>query len=319
MALEVAAGLKVGESGVRVAGWLQRALRARRERSRLAAEAKAHLGISQPTLYVYRAATMHPLFERGLPHPDNLAGLTAVSGSEYDAASAAGDLVTVDELSVGLSDGLVSVGSPEEEGISRLALGYRIRPDHGGMEFTGSPIDLPFRWHEDRSTVEATCRKFVAGRGEVVRPNWPIIDQRGQTRTLYPRVRNDGFLDSDFLLITKVPNFLTRTGYESGRSLVFIAGAHGTGTRAMGLLLHNRPVLAEVGRVLPQTAQAYQLLFDIGNIIHDSSYGSRAASVTLRACEILDRPDATWDAARRDVEGRYHAWLSEADQSGNAE
>ena len=182
--LELSAGLEAGESGVKVAGWLQRWLQMRRETSRLVKEAKAHLGIHQPDLYMYRAATMHPLYQRGLPHPDNIAALAALSGDVYDAAHRKGAVTEVSDLSAALSDGMLLVGSPEEEGVSRLAFGYRVRSDGGGMEFTGSPVDLPFRWNEDRTSVGASCRRFVAGRGEVVRPNWPIIDERGAPRTL---------------------------------------------------------------------------------------------------------------------------------------
>lgn len=317
--LELSAGLEATESGAKVAGWLRRWLRGRRETSRLARDAKRQLGILQPQLYVYRAATMHPLYQRGLPHPDNLSALVAISGDQYDAAASDGTVDTVANLTALLSDGMVLIGSPEEEGVSRLAFGYRVRDDGSGMEFTGSSVDLPFRWHEDRNTVHARCRKFVAGRGEVVRPNWPIIDERRTTRSLYPRVRNDGFLDSDLLLITKVPNFLTRIGYESGRSLVFIGGAHGTATRAIELLLQDRAVLSEVANQLPRDATAYQLVFDVADITHDSSQGSRAASIALRACAILDRPDIVWDSARRDVEQRYADWLTQAGQSGNSQ
>jgi hypothetical protein len=310
---EISAGLAVGRNGVKVAASLRRFYRRRRNDDAIVKQAKLLLGIGEADLFAYRAAALHPLYDRGLPHPDDRAALISVSGDEYRRAVRESELETVERLAMSLSDGMVLVGSPEAEGIARLAFGYRRRKDDQGMEFRRCPIDLPFRWEEDASQVQATCRRFVPEkRGVVERPNWPLVDQRGsRDRRLYPRVRNDGLLDTDLLLITKVPNFLTPIGYESGRSLISFAGTHGTATRAVDLLLNDRSQLRLIAERLDGDPAAFQIVVEAGKIIHSYGKGSRASSVRVKEIVPFEATEDAWRAGTRIVEQEYGSWLRE--------
>lgn len=310
---EISAGLTVGRYGVKVAAGLRRFYRRRRSDDAIIKEAKLLLGIGEADLFAYRAAALHPLYDRGLPHPDDRAALISVSGNEYRRAIRESELQTVDKLAMSLSDGMVLVGSPEAEGVARLAFGYRQRSDGQGMEFRRCPIDLPFRWEEDASQVQATCKRFVPERrGAVERPNWPLVDQRGpKDRLIYPRVRNDGLLDTDLLLITKVPNFLTSTGYESGRSLVSFAGTHGTATRAVGLLLNDRSQLRLIAEQLGGDPAAFQIIVETGRIAHDYRKGSQASAVRVKEIVTFDGTEEAWRTGTRIVEQEYNSWLAD--------
>jgi hypothetical protein len=244
-----------------------------------------------------------------------LRGRLARRRAEQEQLRQAKEHLEVDELLLALDDGMVLVGSPEAEGVARLAYGYRRREDGLGMAHVDPPVDLPFRWEEDGSQIEAVYHRFVEGRGLVARPNWPIVDQRGAERRLFPRVGNDGLLQSDYLLVTKVPNYLTRTGFESGRSLITFAGSHGTGTRAVELLMRDRAALRRVAEELTPDVHAFQLLFEVGDMLHDSTEGTKARAIRLVACSPLDRPDAVWEEARRAVQSRLPGWCDEMERA----
>jgi hypothetical protein len=148
------------------------------------------------------------------------------------------------------------------------------------MRHAGIGVRLPFRWEEDGDLIRATYRKYVPGLGLVERPNWPILDQRGTTvKSLFPRVGMDGMLLGDLLLITKIPSYLTVESYQSGRAIVSIAGAHGTGTRAISVLLRSRKQMAEIGAEIEKYYQSFQVLLEVGDIRHDPERGSRARRV----------------------------------------
>jgi NAD+ diphosphatase len=244
---EIAGAAKATTNGFQILGRLARFLTERRTRSRAAERGRRLLGVVEPELFSYRVAMHHPLYVRGEPHPDDLAAFTAVAGHALATTAAPDRLVPVDELRVDLEAGLVLIGSPEAEAVTRLAFGYRSNAAAGGMTYQDPSTKLPYRWEEDASRVAAQCGRYVIGRGLVRRPNWPIIDQTGPVeRPVFPVVANNGLLYTDLLLVTRIPNFLTRAGCESGRSIVSIAGTHGVATRAVGLLVKDQ---AEIVRL----------------------------------------------------------------------
>jgi hypothetical protein len=303
---------KATASGFQLLGRLGKWISDRKETVRLARSSQQLLGFASEDLYSYRVALHHPLYRRGDPHPDDLAAFVTVAGHAIARAEEKGSLTFLDDIKVRLVDGLVLIGSPEAEALTRLVFGYECKPNDGGMRYRGTSIDLPYRWEEDRAKVSASCGKFVPGIGRVDRPNWPIIDQRGASyRPIYPIISNQGLLHTDLLLITKVPNFLTAEGYESGRSIVSVAGAHGTATRSVEFLLRDRELLRQIAEAVPQACQSFQILLEAGDIKHDLRQGTRATKLTLRDVRVFERPHKTWRAAMRQVAVRYDKWYSE--------
>lgn len=310
--MELSGAAKATVSGFKILGTLGKLVRERRAASRAASAARDLIGIRRADLYSYRVAMNHPLHARGEPHPDDRAGFCSVADADVARAIARGRLDEVDEVSVRLDDGLVLIGSPEAEAVTRLVFGYVQYASGQGMRYVGDTIDLPYRWQEDPGEVRADCARYVPGRGLVVRPNWPIIAQVDRhPRTMFPTTRNDGLLENDFLLITKVPNFLTVEALHSGRSIISIAGSHGTGTRAIDLVLRSRPMLTEISARLRPDARAFQLLVQATGIEHDPRRGSVAKAVRLIDIQQFDRTDSEWAAATRVVGTRRGAWLAE--------
>lgn len=271
----------------------------------------------------YRVAGHHPLYDIGDPHPDDRAALVAVARHGLKSLSGGAPTLTlVDRCQGSLADGLCLVGSPEAEIVSRLVFDYVPRRDGQGMRYLGKTLDLPYRWQEDATAVTATYARYVEGRGKVSRPNWPIIDQRNSThRSIFPAVDNDGFLASDLLLITKLPNFLSADALERGRSIVSIAGSHGTATRSVDIFLRDEVALRTVAQRLPADAQAFQVLLEAGDMIHQQA-GSRARAVRVLDVQDLTRGDSEWISATKRVKLNYKEWrhqsrLPGVDGAGN--
>lgn len=299
-------------SGFHILGSLGRWLEAKRHEARMVKWAKELIGIASTDLYSYRLAMNHPLYRRGNAHPDDAASFHSIVSADVSRAMELGLLNITEDISVSLNDGMILIGSPEAEAVTRLVFGYESYSTDRGMRYIGNTIDLPYRWQEDRESVEATCTRYVHGKGKVLRPNWPVISNVGNNeKVLYPVIRNDGLLHSDFLLITKVPNFLTSRAYQSGRSIVSIAGSHGTGTRAINTLLNDRRVLATIGEQIPRGYPSFQILLEAYDITHDPARGSVAKKVRLVDVQRFERSDSSWNSAARAAAERRASWLEE--------
>ena len=308
---QVPAIAKAAGSTLKVAPGIFAAVKRLRADIRDARSFKESLGLVDKYAINFRVAMNHPLLQSGVPHPDDFDALSSVLGSDMPKWDQV-EVPTSDiELTSPLSDSFVLIGSPESETMTRLAFGYRKLPAERGVEFVGSGIELPFRWEEDARRVKAIHRKYVGGRGLVERPNWPILDERGkQAKSIFPELDGRRFLKTDLLLITKIPNYFTDEGFQSRRSLISIGGAHGTATRAIGILLKNRRMMADLHREI-RHYQGFQIICQVTDIRHDISVGSRANTIEIREVVPIEHSDAEWRAVRLNLRKRALRWDNE--------
>lgn len=300
---QLAAGARAASGGFQIAESIAAKIgKFRRDRRQLR-RATELLGVSSEALFNYRVAMQHPLQLPGTPHPDDAYAFVSVASEAACRAMEKQNFTVAESIPTSLDDGFVLIGSPEAELLTSLAFGYEKKDDGSGMRFTGSVLDLPYRWQEDLAHVSAKCTRIVPGKGEVTRPNWPIIDNTGiRSRSIYPVIQNDGKLHSDLLLITRVPNFFSDIALQSGRTIVSIAGTHGTGTRAIEVLLRDKNALRKIADEIPHGTESFQILLEVGNIQHSIVNGSVATSIVVRDVQCFDRPSWTWDRARNSVE-----------------
>ena len=282
------------------------------DRREQVARAKEMLGITGPGRFLYRHDNHHPLYGPGLGlHPDNQAALIAAGGAQYLRAMRSGHAEIVDSVWGSLHENLVLIGSPTSEGVSRLVFGYEARDGRSDelIRRTDAPLDLPFTMTLDRGdmAIGSTARRIVAGRGDVARPNWRITGPHG---TYVPEVDSDGWLQTDYLIVTRMPNFLTPAGLEQGRHIVSLAGAHGTGTRAVDRLVSDRSLLRKLGdSSVGRGRTPFQALFRVSGMQHHPRRGSRATRI-----EIVDEPISltqrfeTWTAAYEAVRPALAKW-----------
>lgn len=319
MDLSVVASIgKVGGAIIKsIAPALVKKYSAHRATSRMKASALTRLGYDDSDSFDYRLPSSHPRMEAGF-HPDDLAALTAVAGPIFAWHRSRGLLEVQATLSRSLDAGLIIFGSPEVEPLLRLMLGYRPLSRGAGFEYVGSSVELPFRWCEDPSEVAAESRRYVKGEhGDAVlsvRPNWPIAESGALgERRIYPQLDRKGFLRTDLLVVTSIPNFLTLQGLHGGHNVISFAGAHGIATRATELLMKDRRVLREISSRVADRDTPFQALLEVPDITHDSRRGSRAEAVKVRHVEMIRRPSRYWEAAHRDVVERFTDWQAEGE------
>lgn len=221
----------------------------------------------------------------------------------------AADVSVMPSVEADLSDGHVLVGSPEADPLTQAVFGYR---DVGefGSEYIGGTIELVYRWEEDSRRVEAEYTKYVPGKGPVSRPNWPIIAQNGgRERRHYPRLDLNGFSTTDWLVLTRLPNVASQIGLQSGRSIISVAGAHGTATRGIELVLSDKSSLRTIGRAISDSAEGFQVLVEVGDIVHDPIRGSYARRARVESVVPLSYSANELERAAAVVEGRWEEWL----------
>ena len=272
-------------------------------------EAKQVLGIGDQDCF-YRSDNTHPLYPKSTAlHPDNFDALTTLTQYKITRASYQNKLLVTDSVEGNFERDLVLVGSPVAEGCSRIVFGYEPQPnDTDSLLLADPPVDLPYYWVLDRGRVEATAARVVAGKGVRTRPNWRIQSTLGAGRLYIPRVDSGGLLEDDYLLITRVRNYLSANALQTDKTIVTIGGTHGTGTKAIEVLLREQTVLSELSNKL-KGATAYQALFRVGKIQHES-FGSRASAIELLDVKILPDSDHVWSTAREKTQSKVQQWLT---------
>lgn len=318
VATGVASGVSMGATKVTLArsaasdlasakGWISRTQESRAS----ARDAKRLLGFQQSDSTIYRSDNVHPLYRQPANiHPDNRRALLAAVGEEYLLAESLGTVELQTRVGAQLDDNLVLIGSPTSEGISRLVFGYTSAPDvEDSLILDTAPVDLPYRMILDLEHVPRTAlaHRYVENIGMTTRPNWRIESDAG---TFIPEL-NDGWLRTDYLLITRLRNFLTPDGFARGHTVVSIAGTHGVGTRALSLLLNDNTLLREIGSVTRERdCPSFQALFRISDISHDKRTGSHGRKIQLIAAPsiIADNPER-WRTAQSIVRSPAKAWI----------
>ena len=141
----------------------------------------------------------------------------------------------------------VCLGSPVSNALSRAFLEYTyIDPQKPqlGLRRSDSPLfKLPFEFELDQTRIRQLGKQeyHTSDRFRAV-PNWSIKTAGGGY--YIPETNSD---DTDFLLITRLPNFLERAKFGDFKNTVTLfCGTHGTGTAALQLLFDREDLLREI-------------------------------------------------------------------------
>jgi hypothetical protein len=173
-----------------------------------------------------------------------------------------------------------------------------------------SPVDVPYRLvlNYDEVPERALACRYVDGRA-VTRRNWRVETDQA---IYIPELGEDGWLRTDYMLITRLRNFLTADGFAQGHSIVSIGGTHGTGTRGLELLLGDDAILRAIGEVTrDRDCPSFQVLLRVSHIDHDVRRGSRATQLQLVGKPILigDEPQR-WQTAQQAVRRSAAKWVN---------
>ena len=243
---------------------------------------------------VFRLSDTHPIYEDGQVPAADIAAFTHLVDPGFAVEYGDPSQYLKDDAGVDAESDLVLFGSPESETLTRALFGYK--HDHNGTLTYTETLPLAFRWLEDPSKVSIYCMQYRPGGAIAVRPNWPLVSCEQEFRE-YPMLRN-GWLDEDYLIITRVPNFVSDRARQAGRAILSIAGLHGIATRSIGLVLANEALVEELVDFVSRNPW-FQAVVKVTSISHeDVAAGSMATRVELYRMKAIELSDAVLEGAR---------------------
>jgi hypothetical protein len=253
----------------------------------------------------------------GAYHPDNLDGLAAVLHEAVRQAVRGNTLQEASTLELDTAESMLLVGGPVWDQMMRHIFGYQKELSQPGAtaearyECTGLARELPFRFDVDVDSIPSRASRFIRSPEGIVveeEPNWGIIGRNGDR--YYPTLRHDGFLATDYLVLTKVPNLLAHPTRGTERFFVNYAGTHGVALRAIRLMLCDHALVRRVVEDLRIDVDrvstwpgAYQVVLRVGGIRHSPRAGSTPGDVRLVQAVRVDESPAWWDEWRRRLAG----------------
>jgi hypothetical protein len=155
-------------------------------------------------------------------------------------------------------------GGPNSHVAARRALGYVGTP----LQLIRNRNHLPLRWeytynvpdlYHSRGKQHEESYEYVAGK-LLAEPNWEIFDCQENKRLGPPKTTVDHFIESDYLLITKL--------VTDRRIDICVGGTHGLGTSQFGKLLLDGDLLKDLAARTAGMTQ-FQALFKVTDIDHD--------------------------------------------------
>lgn len=311
----VGASLRLTSSGVALtkttAGWLGN-LRFQRDRAK---ELGSLLGLGGQDGYSYRVGMLHPTLAHGTVHLDDQLAFGALAVGSLSRLTPM-PWLRLEYVPCEPSDTIVTVGSAWPEGLTRLIFGYTARPGSEDLQYVGGVIDLPYRWAVSVNEVRSECFRYQPAGLICRRPNWGVVSMRqGFPQTLYPDLANDHFLVTDYLLITRLPNFLAEP--DRGSALISLGGTHGVGTRSVELMAGDKRLIADLAhRVGTGKSKFFQVLLEASAIRHSPTHGSEAKRLRIVDFVPLQISDDQAAAARRTVASRFTDWVAEVSVRG---
>jgi hypothetical protein len=246
-------------------------------------------------------------------HPDNrAAGISLLDGLGLRADSSD---ETWPSLDTPVEYSMALIGGQNSTPLTRVVFESEGPSDYE-LERRSEPL-LPLKYYGIANKARISDDRVgwrMQGVGEVASYNWPylVVDPHGkELGRLTPvpgeellEVRNGNAIErvpvlaSNYLLVTRVPNFLTpafnrrvqRTNPGGWPSVTIFGGSHGVGTRGLELLTAgaNVEVLEELASSI-RDAIAFQAMFEVSDIDLQKDEGfHRANSIQLLDVAVLD-------------------------------
>ncbi len=218
-------------------------------------------------------------------HPADIAAISRLLPGELGSQPVS---PTEDEIRVSLRRSVVTAGSPASDGLARVIFGYSGSPDHY-TRLPEFPIKMPYHWLLDAEHVEPA--KYYIGGELVDRPNWNVATSDGVALTA-PATNENGILVSDWLLVTRIRNFLDVEALNRGDFILSVAGAHGLGTMASAMLMRDAAMCREIDTRLRPGCDEFQLLIKV------SADGAEPTAIELVDVQSLEHTQSDYEMAR---------------------
>jgi excisionase family DNA binding protein len=169
---------------------------------------------------------------------------------------------------------IIAMGSPVSDPVARLNMEYVAQSRYEQIRVSDPLIYLPIAYDIGISldiNGSTPVRRFVAGK-QRDKPNTTVRVENDLLPP--PKLDRNGWLRSDYLLVTRMPNILNRNAFINGSEVLIVGGAHGVGTEAIDLLTSNINLLEQIMEQLGE-ASYYQILVPVIEIEHGILDGIR--------------------------------------------
>ena len=207
-----------------------------------------------------------------------------------------------DAFLVDVSRNIVCLGGPTSNELAQLVFEYE--GDHPyRLIRSKTPIFDRWNWsyivNEEAIAARASAWKADPSGGQYEVSNWGI-DECGHS--IWPLMEQD-LLVSDFLLITRIKNFLDLPAFQRGKHITIVGGAHGVGTVGVALLLRAKGAVDEISR--RRSSEEFQVLVELADMakVRDE-YALEARRIVSLEVADLDIPDSMYQEARERMSSR---------------
>jgi hypothetical protein len=223
------------------------------------------------------------LFERLVLPGKNSA---IVAGAEHDAPTVLGDIhpdnafaaavlrdffprnlpTTPRLIEVNPAGNIVYTGSPTSSAGARGWMGYQ-KVGPGMYAYTRDHIiKLDYHYVHDLEPG-SQVKRWLVRNDKHLEHSVKLSGIQTPLGTLVPNLDEDSALQTDFLLITRLPNFVDQSRLTS---VVVIGGPHGIGTRALAKLRRSHTALSRIEESWKEAGKPshYQVLLRIPGVVH---------------------------------------------------
>lgn len=217
--------------------------------------------------FKFTLGTSHYLYKGELHPADKAAAITLgnVSTPGLKSIETIGEQFQPNEF----NGNYICIGSPTTNLLARYILQYKQDQSHSSLLRTQEPVlDLEYEYVFDKNFMKkhGINGHYMDCHGKLI-PNWSLRNNKTND-IIIPRIDDNKKLLTDYLLITVIPNLLTKQALESGKKIIIFAGTHAVGTNSLDLVFKNKKILNSISKQVADVSY-WQALIEVDRVFYD--------------------------------------------------
>lgn len=184
----------------------------------------------------------------------------------------------VEDLPQNLRGVALVSGSPVSNALSRYLLQYdyldEAEPLEGLLRTEDPVFETKYEFLLAKTALHELGISEPVGRTGTS-GNWSVVDKK--SGEVFAAETKDGRINSDFLMVTCLPNIFHKESYKNDECIYLLAGGHGVGTKAVDLLLRDSSLMSRLKERVGRS-KYWQCLFQVEGVDHfheDPKFGVR--------------------------------------------
>jgi hypothetical protein len=168
---------------------------------------------------------------------------------------------------ISIDNNITAIGAPQSDPISKQYLEYSGLSRLELKRVKDPLINLPVEYCVDKNEPyisSSLSKRFVGGIEKSIY-NWTLKLNGKLLKP--PELDKNRWLKADYLLITRIPNFIIGNALLRSADVLIIAGTHGTGTESISLLLEDIDKLQKISNDINRRT-SFQILLPVTQVDH---------------------------------------------------